>query len=1107
MRPIKLYIKGLNSFNESQTIDFDVLAKHGLFGVFGPTGSGKSTILDAMTIALYGKTSRNSNNFIHTSCDQMQVAFTFSIQDKVYEVTRSYRRNKQGAIHASKPTRLMLGEEILEESTTKVDEKCIEVIGLKFEDFIRTVVLPQGKFSEFIKLKGKDRRDMLERLFNLNRYGDELSKKLNKKIRYYKDEETSVHGELKAYSNVSKAEKLLKESAIKALDITINEKRSNEKVLIEKVKETQKVKELQDNLNEENNFLITLEEKQPEIETIEDKVKIAKKSAPIISTYNQVEALKESTSQLQNELDLHTKDLRLINEKKEVLILKFDKTQREYDEKMPFFQEKYHQLEEGIQLVENQIILKNKSKVLQTEINTLKTELLSINEIKNKLVIDYDVSNQKIEGFKKTIKALHVNSDMLEFSEQGYLLEIEVAGLRKSVLEQTTNYDELFKQLNELNEKVNELNTEKDRIIIQEYGLTLENYQMDKEALNQEKGSIEKSIHQKKLQMEKLSTLETQLKHIKEDLLESQSSYEMFKKNQKIHYAKALQEDLKEGAPCPVCGSLHHESITVEEVSLDHDIEKHYNKLLNSEELLLKQFIEEKGKRQPENLEEKLQIVLSKINTLDTAYKESVEKEKQVQMKQLISKELEMLLKDQDAKRIVLKQLKETLEQSREALNEKEHQLNHLISKISDESFEKLKSRLREQASQRDKIENELVEEENNNKLIMNQNTSLENQINEKNQKVSLVELDLTHTRNTLEIDEKKLSMWFGENRLLKEYKSQLESDEKELKETLRTLSDEKLMLQQQEQSLHIEQKSKEALLLDQRKRLIKANELLQQHLLENMLTIDDLKDYDPTIIEAYETLIEKYYIDLLSRHNRIKEIKSELNSRTTTDEILNKMTSELKLLHSAIETETSEKAVLIKEVEVLNSQLEMVRDLIKKQDVIEKQLSLLSELEKLFRGKKFVEFVASYQLRYVSKEASERLFEITSGQYGLEVDDDGLFIVRDYKNGGVTRSTSTLSGGESFLVSLSLALSLSSQIQLKGNAPLELFFLDEGFGTLDDHVLDIVMTALEKIHHKYLSIGIISHVEKIKNRVPIKLNVTPSIIGEHGTTVKIERT
>lgn len=90
-------------------------------------------------------------------------------------------------------------------------------------------------------------------------------------------------------------------------------------------------------------------------------------------------------------------------------------------------------------------------------------------------------------------------------------------------------------------------------------------------------------------------------------------------------------------------------------------------------------------------------------------------------------------------------------------------------------------------------------------------------------------------------------------------------------------------------------------------------------------------------------------------------------------------------------------------------------------------------------------------------------------------------------------------------MTSLALALSLSEEIQLKGTAPLELFFLDEGFGSLDENLLDVVMTSLERIHNEHLKVGIISHVESVKARVPVRLIVSPAQSGISGTKVEIE--
>ncbi|MBQ9081177.1 MAG: hypothetical protein IJY26_00890, partial [Clostridia bacterium] len=96
-----------------------------------------------------------------------------------------------------------------------------------------------------------------------------------------------------------------------------------------------------------------------------------------------------------------------------------------------------------------------------------------------------------------------------------------------------------------------------------------------------------------------------------------------------------------------------------------------------------------------------------------------------------------------------------------------------------------------------------------------------------------------------------------------------------------------------------------------------------------------------------------------------------------------------------------------------------------------------------------------------------------------------------------------TLSGGETFLVSLSLALSLSTAIHQKSLRPIEFFFLDEGFGTLDEELVDTVMDSLEKLKNENFCIGIISHVGELKNRLENKITVIKAD-GEHGSSVRL---
>ena len=129
----------------------------------------------------------------------------------------------------------------------------------------------------------------------------------------------------------------------------------------------------------------------------------------------------------------------------------------------------------------------------------------------------------------------------------------------------------------------------------------------------------------------------------------------------------------------------------------------------------------------------------------------------------------------------------------------------------------------------------------------------------------------------------------------------------------------------------------------------------------------------------------------------------------------------------------------------------------------------------------------------------------MTNNRYTLEMNENYLFVISDNFNGGLRRAADTLSGGEVFLTSLSLALALSSQIQLKGSAPLEFFFLDEGFGTLDSALLDTVISSLENLNGDDLSVGIISHVDEIKARLTMKLEVRMDEILQSSVIKEIE--
>ena len=152
------------------------------------------------------------------------------------------------------------------------------------------------------------------------------------------------------------------------------------------------------------------------------------------------------------------------------------------------------------------------------------------------------------------------------------------------------------------------------------------------------------------------------------------------------------------------------------------------------------------------------------------------------------------------------------------------------------------------------------------------------------------------------------------------------------------------------------------------------------------------------------------------------------------------------------------------------------------------------NELALHLKSDRFQRWVVSAALQRLVVGATLILRELSDGKYSLVVDDYGNFLVKDHDNADETRLAKTLSGGETFLASLSLALALSDQLvdlATDGSARLESLFLDEGFGTLDAETLDTVAATVENLAATGRMVGIVTHVRELADRVPMRFRVT----------------
>lgn len=224
----------------------------------------------------------------------------------------------------------------------------------------------------------------------------------------------------------------------------------------------------------------------------------------------------------------------------------------------------------------------------------------------------------------------------------------------------------------------------------------------------------------------------------------------------------------------------------------------------------------------------------------------------------------------------------------------------------------------------------------------------------------------------------------------------------------------------------------------------------------------------------------------------RLAELRAEIAGRTIADTEVAALEAEMLMARKGDEEAIRSLGVAqerLRECREKNTELKNVS----RQDMrsIEEQATA-DQLSRYLRGNGFIDFLANERLAEICRRASMQLDRLTSGRFELDSRPKDGFIIRDNGNGGGERSPSSLSGGETFLVSLSLAIALSDTIQL-GHAPLEFFFLDEGFGTLDSDLLETVMNTLDRLRSEHRAIGVISHVAQLRERISRRLIVTPA--------------
>lgn len=1201
MRPRYLEIEGLQSFRDMQAIDFDRLSETGLFGIFGPTGSGKSTILDAVTLALYGnvqRATRGTQGIMNTAVNSMRVSFTFDLvkgsERKTYKVERVYRRKKdsQNSIEA-KLVRLLEvtpgGEVVIADKQSEVNDGVINLLGLQFDDFTRSVVLPQNKFQEFLLAQKAEKTKMLERIFYLEEYGRQLADKINRKLSQVRNRLSGIEGAVSMLGNVS--EEALKEAEADFRSAEEHRRKADERLAgAEKEYDAARevwelVVELEDVLKKEQEQLLRTDEIAAKKSTYEKSRSAAALMDKIRSCNITSGELKKTEEELRK-LDAELEGLeKAIGEKAE----EYERASRTRKESIPKLIEYRTKLLKALDTGKEIDRLETALQKLRADYTEIKKKISERDEVISDLKNRLETALKEISEQKSLAETLKVDAKHRSLVQKGVRLEEELNNSNKGLELQKTKLEaqakSIFAQQQEL------LKLEEYEKKLQEEALKLEReieqHGMEcpgdrNEISREETGyySIKAVSDSLKLKERELDTLQGRLqalsfqaeelrKHIDEteklrenklsELAESKLLLEEKRREHQRNTAFILAQELKENEPCPVCGSTDHprpalcssrssgESVEKELKELQRVVDK-----LDAEARSLEgQCI--KLREQHRNLMQQIEILKDDIGKNEEDRRQWTGKLPE-ELQPFTSDALEKHLEDEKVKRqqrlktLEAWELKQKeLEEKREELQDKVNRHNIDISSrrsglnADKAHFEQAKEALEAAEAENRRIFGEYkayidgigvsgIKEE------LERIQSCDSRFETLQKSIAALEDSASGIRKQLEAAEterQKLAAEFSEiDAEGRGLKYQKEEKLKEIKELLgdkdinseiagtdaeiERISAYEQQVQEQLNELRkkYEEGTKEKKALEKQGQIYGSKLEAEESELNKALQDKGFASKE----EAEQSVVPEEAFLQLERELRDYEeakrnlevhkgvVSRKLKGRSITREQWQAVSSTYDELKQEKEASISAYEAAKNRYDTIKSNYESWLVLGKEMQTYTKKLEHLEQLKSLMKGNGFIEYISEERLRYVAREASETLGTLTRYRYGLELDIDNGFVIRDNANGGIQRMVTSLSGGETFLTSLSLALALSSQIQLKGQSPLEFFFLDEGFGTLDNNLLDTVVDALERLSTQKRVIGLISHVPELRDRIARRLIVEPPTINGVGSRVCIEK-
>ena len=1115
MKPLKLTLSAFGPYAGETVIDFTQLGGQGLFLVTGDTGAGKTTIFDGITFALYGETSGGVReaSMLRSKYAEPETPtyaeYIFEYKGAVYTVKRSpdYERPKT----RGKGMTMQKGEALLTFSdgrapVTKlkeVNQAVTDLIGLDMKQFTQIAMIAQGDFRKLLLADTEERSNIFRKLFHTDIYKviqeklkfeagglDKAYKELLRSIRQYTEqvrysvedplgqqwalmEKNGFEGNLEEGLEV--LEQFLKadKNTLKALNKQIKEndaKLENMNQLFGKVHKEADAKARKEKLLEEREILF------PQLEQAQKDAENAAKEP------EEIQQLIFSIQKEKEKLDRYTNLEKLISEIEDASVLieklKTDSTALQNRQK------------------ETKAVLEEKQKEYQATDRTEKEKA------------ETDFQKEKIDSL---YAGVYKNCGNLEF------LLTKIMNLETQAKEMKTQSEQMKKELADLEEQI----VSGGNLEARENSLIMRLQQIQKMKDQQKRCQIlEKEAESKKkaylIASQKRTEIKEFLNRMEQAYLDAQ--------------AGVLAAGLQEGMPCPVCGSVHHPKLTQmpEKVPTEEQLKK---------QKMVAETAEQAASDSSVQAGEAAGLVQRSKEELTEGIKSYVaqflpeEKTEEILRNEITDSELRSFVKDQESH--AQTELEEIQKQKKAQLDlqKKKEEFSRQLEQHAKE-FQKLQISIEKRKSQQESIQEQLqnqldepifswLREDTQQKMISD--SGLQQDQNSKavyqqgSQEVSLLLQQGRTAAEWLKQQQDILDQKRKDQTALLEQRKLLETQISKVQTEITTLTDRINQNQQQTAA----EKSRSEQMQKQRENMEKE---LGERTKEEILSQIQLQTRERKKLEThYKTVTEV--------KEALEKRMTELNSVITslTEQLKESANISIEELNVQKEKFTQQKKSLSADRDEIHARLEINGDMYEK---IRRQQTELLKTETRWKwmkslsdtangtitGKARIMLETYIQMQYFDRilaRANIRLMTMSSGQYELvrrkenksRVGKTGLELdVVDHYNGTV-RSVKTLSGGETFQASLSLALGLSDEIQSSsGGIQLDTMFVDEGFGSLDEDALDQAIRALKDLSQGSRLVGIVSHVTELKERIDKKIIVTKKRTEDGvGSTIRIE--